>query len=226
MAGLSAPPEFRVTSFEARGPSRETAEAVTIARGRDSAEGGFIVKRRTTLTARCARAGLTVLCVLCLSGAALAAGEAAGEGAAAPPPRLAILPFAVSGALEYEHIGAFVPAMLASRLSELGRFRFIDTVALRKEAGKAPSGALAVEEAAKLAGRLDADYLIAGAIRRSGGVTVVSAQIYARDGSGVGDRIVIPVVTVEDLLPKMEPLAEALATRLRQTAAPGEGASS
>lgn len=165
---------------------------------------------------------IVMVAVFLLSAAPRGALAQAPEPGAARP-GVAVLPFAVSGALEYESVGPFVPDMLASRMSEMGSYRFIDTVEMRKENGGSPSGTLAPEDAARLASRFGADYVIAGAIRRSGGVTVMSAQVYARDGSDAGDRVVVPVVTLEDLLPKMEPLAEALATRLRPSQAVGEG---
>jgi len=164
---------------------------------------------------------LVLLAVLCMLPPA--PGRAAEQETPSAVARLAILPFEVSGALEYENVGPLVPDMLASRMSSMGHYRFMDTIALRKERGAAPSGALSEEEAARLATRFEADFVIAGTIRRSGGVTVLSAQPYARDGSSVGERIVVPVVTLEDLLPKMEPLAEALASRIRPRETPPAG---
>ncbi len=187
-----------------------------------SAGGGVYMNGSSKRFAR--HAGARCSALFLMAAAILLGAPSSGLMAQAPDVadvRLAVLPFVVSGALEYEGVGQFVPEMLASRMTDMGPFRFMDTVAMRKE-GVAKSSALSPDEAARLASRFDADFVIAGAIRRSGGVTVLSAQPYARDGSSAGDRVVVPVVTVEDLLPKMEPLAEGLASRLRPSKAEAE----
>ncbi|MDP3939240.1 MAG: anhydro-N-acetylmuramic acid kinase [Deltaproteobacteria bacterium] len=191
-------------------PGRARSSAGLTHRG-----GGAPLNRSSKRFARHAGAGRGALFLIA---AAMLLGTPSGGLMAQAPDvadiRLALLPFAVSGALEYEGVGPLVPEMLASRMTDMGPFRFMDTVAMRKE-GAAKSGALSPDDAARLANRFDADFVIAGAIRRSGGVTVLSAQPYARDGSAAGERVVVPVITVEDVLSKMEPLAEGLSARLR-----------
>ncbi|MFQ5457251.1 MAG: hypothetical protein ACE5FC_02180 [Myxococcota bacterium] len=140
---------------------------------------------------------------------------AGGPAAAQETTRVAIIPFAVSGALEFEGIGPFVPGMLASRMHGMGPFRFIDTVALIGEEKNAGLGVLSADEAAAYARRFQVGFVISGAVRRSGGTTIVNAQVYAEDGSPAGNRVVVPVSNRDDLLPKMLPLAEELADRLR-----------
>ncbi len=131
--------------------------------------------------------------------------------------RVAIIPFAVSGALEFEGIGPFIPGMLASRMYGMGAFRFVDTVALMQSDQKASLGALSKEDAAAYAERFDAEFVISGAIRRSGGITIFSVQVYGTDGSSPGNRVVVPVSNQDDLIPKLIPLAEELAERLGET---------
>jgi hypothetical protein len=133
---------------------------------------------------------------------------------------VAILPFAVSGALEFAPVGSFIPNMLVSRMHPYGPFRFVDTTPVRGSAGEKGSGTLSPVEAGALAQRLRADYLISGNIRRSEGVTAFNAQLHRGDGSLVGDRVIVPVNGPDDLLPKLEPLAEALAARLKGAEAP------
>jgi TolB-like protein len=138
------------------------------------------------------------------------------------PPRVAILPFEVSGALEFVPVGSFMPDMLASRMNHLGPFRFVDTSAVRGSAGEKGFGTLSPADAGALARRFRADYLISGSIRRNEGVTAFSAQLHRGDGSPVGDRVIVPFKGADDLLPKLEPLAEALASRLKGAEAPEE----
>lgn len=140
----------------------------------------------------------------------------AGVAPAQEKTQVAIIPFAVSGALEFEGIGPFIPGMLASRMYEMGPFRFVDTVALMQSDQEPSLGALSNEEAAAYAERFGAGFVISGAIRRSGGMTIFSVQVYGRDGSSPGNRIVVPVSNQDDLIPKLIPLAEELAERLRE----------
>ena len=141
----------------------------------------------------------------------------AGVAPAQENTRVAIIPFAVSGALEFEGIGPSIPGMLASRMYEMGPFRFVATVALMQGDQEASLGALSNEEAAAYAQRFGAEFVISGAIRRSGGMTVFSARVYGRDGSSPGTRVVVPVSNQDDLIPKLIPLAEELAERLGET---------
>ena len=140
----------------------------------------------------------------------------AGVAPAQEKTRVAIIPFAVSGALEFEGIGPFIPGMLASRMYEMGPFRFVDTAAHMQSDEEASLGALLKEEASAYAERFGVKFVISGAIRRSGGMTIFSAQVYGRDGSTPGNRVVVPVSNQDDLIPKLIPLAEELAERLRE----------
>ncbi len=135
-------------------------------------------------------------------------------------PRVAILSFEVSGAIEFAPVGSFIPNMLASRMHRHGAFRFLDTTPVRGSAAENGSGTLSPAEAGALARRLRADYLISGSIRRSEGVTAFNVQLHRGDGSLVGDRVIVPVNGPDDLLPKLEPLAEALASRMKGAEAP------
>jgi TolB-like protein len=141
----------------------------------------------------------------------------AGVAPAQENTRVAIIPFAVSGALEFEGIGPSIPGMLASRMYEMGSFRFVTTVALMQNDQEPSLGALSKEEAAAYAKRFGVVFVISGAIRRRGGMTVFSAQVYGADGRSPWTRVVVPVSNQDDLIPKLIPLAEELAERLRET---------
>jgi hypothetical protein len=138
---------------------------------------------------------------------------------AGPAPKVVILPFAVSGALEFESVGPFVPSMLSSRMHGLGSFYFVNTIPTGEGGPDSGSGTLTPEAAGVLARRLGADYLISGTLRRSGGITAFNAQLHRGNGGLVGDRVIVPVNGPDDLFPKLEPLAEALASRLKSAEA-------
>ena len=128
--------------------------------------------------------------------------------------KVAIVPFAVSSDPDLTGIGDFVPDMLASRLEGRGSFAFADTAPLRGTLPAEEKGLLSADRAAALALRLGADYVVSGTLARKKGAAAFTAQVYRRDGTAVGDRVVIPVKGPDDVLNQLEPLADAVATTL------------
>jgi hypothetical protein len=126
-------------------------------------------------------------------------------------PKVAILPFAVSGDPELGSVGAHVPDMLASRLETRGNFSFTDIDPVRDTFTPEDLGLIPSPRASTLAHRLGVDDLVGGTLRSHGGSMHYEAQVFRRDGTPVGDRIVIPVKGTSDVLAELEPLADAIA---------------
>jgi len=156
--------------------------------------------------------------------------EAASRSAAAQgagKKKVAIIPFAVSGDPDLTGMGEFVPDMLAGRLEGRSSFAFADTAPLRGTLPAEEKGLLSADRAAALALRLGADYVVSGTLARRKGAAAFTAQLYRRDGTPVGDRIVIPVKGPDDVLNQLEPLADAVATTLggaEETPSPAKAA--
>jgi TolB-like protein len=128
--------------------------------------------------------------------------------------KVAIVPFAVSSDPDLAGMGDFVPDMLAGRMESHGAFAFADTTPLRGTVSAEEKGLLSSDRAARLATRFGADYIVSGTLARKGGVTAFTAQVYLRDGTLAGDRIVIPVQGPDDVLNQLDPLADSVTARL------------
>jgi len=129
-------------------------------------------------------------------------------------PRVAILPFAVSGDPELGPVGAHIPDMLASRLDTRGKFSFSDTAVLGDTFSPEDLGLISSERALALMQRLGADYLVGGALRSRSGSISFETQVYGRDGVPAGDKVLVPVTRPSDALSALEPLADAVALQM------------
>lgn len=159
------------------------------------------------LIARVARAAQLAALIVLVLVAATAVHAQAREGT------VAILPFGVNSPKPLEHLQRSLPELLAARLEQSGRLRVIDPATSRAAAtklGVAPGEA----EIRKLAGEIGADTVIVGTLTELAGRFSLDVRVTAREGGTASRSYVYTAESEEDLLDRVNELADQLAGQL------------
>lgn len=136
-------------------------------------EAGQAEPRRTMVTGAAIGAVVALL-------AALALWQGARPAASADPPlrTLAVLPFAVRGDEQLAYLGEGMADLLSAKLNGAVGIRAVDPHAVLAAVYSADAATLGVGEAAQVAGRVAADWMITGQLVELAGRLQISASLY------------------------------------------------
>jgi outer membrane protein insertion porin family len=126
---------------------------------------------------------------------------------------VAILPFTVNSAKPLEHLQRSLPELLASRLEAGGRLHVVDPAVARDAATRL--GVTADEAAVrKLAADLGADTVITASLTELAGRFSLDVRVTAREGGTASRSYVYTAESEEELLDRVNELADQLSSQL------------
>ncbi|MGD8867006.1 MAG: protein kinase [Gemmatimonadales bacterium] len=168
---------------------------------------------------------ITAASILAVSIAAIAGlviWQRTPQPASAPsPPRIAVLPFSVRSAGEFEYLGSGLVDLLSTKLDGAGDLRSADPRAILSLVARESDGRLDLEESERIAGTLGAGFYVLGNLVAVEGVIRLDARLYDRERG----REAVAQASAEGEAARIFEIVDELAAQLLvgQSAAPRSG---